>query len=75
MELNSITKVGDGNSYQARWSESVYSQNGGLEDRYSMTAVFTLEFDTPEDEKTLAVNPLGLFISGFQWDKELTGEK
>ena len=40
-----------------------------------MTAVFTVEFDVPEDEASLAVNPLGLFPSGFQWDKELTSEK
>lgn len=72
VEIISITKVGDGNSYQVRWQESEYSANGGLEDRYNMSGVFSVEFDTPEDEGTLAINPLGLFVSGFEWGRELT---
>ena len=67
----SIVRVGGSNSFQARWKESRYSKNGAPIDEYTMTAVFTLEFDTPKDEATLSVNPLGIFVSNFQWNREL----
>ncbi len=71
MQLISIVKVGESKSYQARWNENRFSKDGGLLESYTMTAVFTLEFEQPMDIETLNVNPLGIFITNFQWNKEL----
>ena len=67
----SVVQVAGTESYQARWKERVFDKNGALLDHYTMTGVFTIEFETPRDEKTLFVNPLGIFIKSFQWNREL----
>lgn len=67
----SVVQVAGTESYQARWREKIFNNSGGLLDEYTMTGVFTIEFETPKDEKTLYVNPLGIFIKSFQWNREL----
>lgn len=67
----SIIQVADGKSYQARWEETVYDSRGSVKERYIMNGIFTAEAEPPKDEKTLNVNPLGIFITNFQWNKEL----
>ncbi len=71
IQLLSINQVDNGNSYQARWSETVYARNGTLFEEYTMNGVFTVDVETPTDEKVLVVNPLGIFIKNFQWTREL----
>lgn len=67
----SVIRVGSSPSYQARWTETVYGKNGGVKEEYTMAGVFTIEIGTPTDEPSIMVNPLGIFISTFQWAKEL----
>ena len=67
----SVVQVAGSNSFQSRWEESVYSKQGSLKDRYVMNAVFTIDLDPPKTEDTLQINPLGLYIKNFQWNKEL----
>ncbi len=67
----SATQVGNSNSYQTRWREYRYNKNGGLMEKYNMSGVFTIEIETPENEKILSVNPLGIFITNFGWSREL----
>jgi len=67
----SVVAVSGTDSYQARWKEKVFDRNGALLQEYIMTGIFTLEFETPTDERTIYVNPLGIFIKSFQWNKEL----
>lgn len=70
-KIISVVQVTGTESYQARWREKIFDRNGALLDDYTMTGVFTVEFETPSDEKTLYVNPLGIFIKSFQWNREL----
>lgn len=67
----SVTQVAGGSSYQVRWEETAYNSHGVVIERYIMNGVFTIEVNLPDDEKVLAVNPLGVFITNFQWNREL----
>ena len=67
----SVVQVADGNSFQARWEETIYNNHGNPVDRYVMNGVFTIEIMQPVDQKAISQNPLGLYIKNFQWNKEL----
>lgn len=69
--LISVTRVAGSESFQVRWKEARFTKNGAPIEDYTMTGVFTFEIDTPEDEEALLANPLGLFITNFQWNREL----
>jgi type IV secretory pathway TrbF-like protein len=74
VQVISVTKISD-ISYQLRWTETLYAKSGEKLDRYNMSGIFSIEFDTPTTEKALTINPLGLFITSFQWTKEMTGDE
>ncbi len=67
----SILQVPETNSYQLRWRETVFATHGSKIEEYTMLATFILEIDPPKDEQMLQENPLGIFIKGFQWNREL----
>ena len=69
--LISVTRVAGSESFQVRWKEARFTKNGAPIEDYTMTGVFTFEIDTPKDEEALFANPLGLFITNFQWNREL----
>lgn len=67
----SVLKIPETDSYQVRWKETVYSDQGQRLDEYTMLGTFLLEFELPKDKKRIQENPLGLFIKNFQWNREL----
>ena len=67
----SIVQIPQTNSYQMRWKETVYTNQGSKLEEYTMLATFIIELEAPKDEQTLQANPLGLFIKNFQWNREL----
>ena len=67
----SIVQVPGSDTYQARWSESVFDKDGTKTDQYTMTGVFSIELSLPKTEDQLNENPLGLYITNFQWNREL----
>ncbi len=67
----SVVQVSNTNSYQMRWEETVYNKQGSPTDHYVMNGIFTIEIESPKTEDTLLANPLGLYITNFQWNKEL----
>lgn len=70
VDVNVIVPMSD-NTYQIRWTETVYTKEGSQKETYKMTGLFTIDFTTPTDEKSLYTNPLGLFVKDFSWSKEL----
>jgi type IV secretory pathway TrbF-like protein len=70
----SVLYVEGSKSYQARWSETVFDKNGDAIDTYTMTGLFTIESEPPTTEEAVLVNPLGIFIKSFQWNRDL-GER
>ena len=67
----SVVKIPETESYQVRWSETVYSAQGRKLDNYTMLGTFVLEFELPKNKQQINENPIGLFIKNFQWNREL----
>jgi type IV secretory pathway TrbF-like protein len=36
-----------------------------------MTAIITIDFSRPKNEKDIFINPLGLYIKDFSWAKDI----
>lgn len=67
----SVVQIPETSSFQVRWKETVYTSGGHQLDEYTMLGTFSIEFDEPKDELSLRDNPLGIFITNFQWNREL----
>jgi type IV secretion system protein VirB5 len=57
-------------TYQVNWRETLYDP-GGRAQQTNWTGVFTTTEKPPRTEVELRNNPLGLFITSFQWSREL----
>jgi type IV secretion system protein VirB5 len=57
-------------TYQVNWRETKFEQ-GEKPSASNWTGIFTITEKPPHDEEQLRNNPLGIFISSFQWSKEL----
>ncbi len=63
---------GSSGSYQARWNEEVFIVGSGEKEVIPMTGVFTTMTIPAKDKETLRVNPLGIYLSDFNWQKDTT---
>ena len=57
-------------SFELRWRETTY-QTGVRQGQETHTAVLAVVIDPPKDEATLHQNPLGLYVHGVNWSKDL----
>jgi len=71
VEITSILQKGAGN-YQVRWVETTYA-NGQLKSKEQWTGLFDTKLIAPRNDEETFRNPLGLFVTGFQWSREFTG--
>ena len=67
----SVLAVPGANSFQVRWTETRFDRNGSQTGKYTMMGLFAVEVEAPTDEETILVNPLGIRIKSFQWNREL----
>lgn len=76
VEIISVVPVKD-HSYQIRWKENLYDVTGQKMKSRSMTGTFITELLTQEQSgasiEDLLVNPMGLYITDFSWDKDVGG--
>jgi type IV secretion system protein VirB5 len=63
--------VDKGRTYQARWIETLYNEIGETIMTRRLTGIFLTERVSPTDVQTVIVNPLGLYITDFSWDRDL----
>lgn len=63
------------NSYRVQWHESSYDIGSGSKKVIYMTGLFTFVQIAPKDKKTAELNPLGIYIAGFNWDKDASNSK
>lgn len=70
VKLTGVIKM-SAKTYQVRWVEDVFEKGGGLKETYKMTAVLTVDFKRPTNEKDILNNPLGMYISDWAWAKEI----
>ena len=59
-----------GDSFRVAWSERRYD-NGQLAATERWTAILTIVVEVPRDVDRLRKNPLGIYVNGINWSKEL----
>jgi len=69
VEVTSVVRASD-NSFQVRWIERTY-ENGALARTDRWTAILSIVIQPPRDETRLRKNPLGIYVNGLNWSREL----
>ncbi len=57
-------------TYQVEWRETTYDQ-GASTTTATWTGLFTTKLQPPKNEAEVRANPLGIYITTFQWSREL----
>ncbi|NYT68878.1 conjugal transfer protein TrbF [Pusillimonas noertemannii] len=71
VEVSSIVRASD-RSFQAQWTERRYV-NGSLAETEQWTAILTVALQPPNTEAKLRTNPLGIYVDGINWSRQLSG--
>ena len=69
VDIASIVRSSD-DSFDVRWRETTYL-SGVQQDQQTYTAVLSIVIDPPRDEATLHRNPLGIYVHGINWSRDL----
>ena len=69
VQITSVVRASD-TSFNVRWTERRYAHGAaaGLE---RWTAVVSIVQQTPRSEERLRRNPLGIYVNGLAWSREL----
>lgn len=54
-------------SYEVRWREATFSPDGQTTREATYTGLLSIDLQPPTDLSALTANPLGLFITNFDW--------
>ena len=71
VEVVSVVRASPG-SFQLRWIERRY-ENGALAATERWTAILSIVLQPPGNEAQLRKNPLGIYVNGLNWSRELGG--
>lgn len=75
VQIKSVNlQPGTQSTYQVRWSEDNFNQNGILTRRDDYIGLYTVQVVPPKKEDELAINPLGLRIIDLNYSKEAVKE-
>ena len=69
VEITSVVRASE-SSFQVRWIERNYV-NGSPSGTERWTAVLSLVLQPPRTEERLRKNPLGIYVNGLSWSREL----
>lgn len=69
VEVTSVTRASD-RSFEVKWTETSY-ERGARTAVAHWTAFVTVEIKPPANADTLKRNPLGLYVDGIDWSREL----
>ena len=69
VEVTSVVRASD-SSFQVRWIERSYA-HGALAGTERWTAILSIVIQPPRTEEWLRKNPLGIYVNGISWSKEL----
>jgi type IV secretion system protein VirB5 len=69
VDVTSVVRASN-DSFQVRWVERSYT-HGALSGTERWTAILTLVMRPPRTEERLRRNPLGIYVNGLSWSKEL----
>ncbi|HEY1077089.1 MAG TPA: conjugal transfer protein TrbF [Fontimonas sp.] len=69
VQITSIVRASD-SSFNVRWTEERFV-NGAPAGVERWTAVVSIVLQTPRTEQRLRANPLGIYVNGLSWTREL----
>ena len=69
VQIASVTRASD-TSFNVRWTERRYV-NGAAAGTERWNAVISIVQQTPRTEERLRKNPLGIYVNGLSWSREL----
>lgn len=69
VDVSSVIRASP-DSFRIAWTERKY-QDGALSETSRWSAILTVTTQSPRTPDALRKNPLGLFITAFNWSKEL----
>ena len=69
VQVTSVVRASD-TSFEIKWIESAY-ERGSLAGTSHWTAIVTVRVEPPHSADELRKNPLGLYVDGIDWSKEL----
>ena len=69
VQVTSVVRASD-RSFQVKWIESAY-ERGSLAGTAHWTAILTILVKPPTSAETLRRNPLGLYVDGIDWAREV----
>ncbi|MBS0429433.1 MAG: conjugal transfer protein TrbF [Proteobacteria bacterium] len=69
VEVTSVVRASD-SSFQVRWVERAFV-NGAPAGTERWTAVLSIVLQPPRSEEKLRKNPLGIYVNGLSWSREL----
>ena len=73
VEVVSVVQRSDG-SFQVRWKETTY-ERGSQTATSDWTGLFTTKVISPRTSQTVFHNPLGVYVTNFNWTEEMAGER
>lgn len=71
VDVTSVVRASD-DSFQVKWTEQQF-QNGSLARTERYTAILSVVLQQPREPETLRKNPLGIYVHGLNWSRELSG--
>lgn len=71
VEVASVVRASD-RSFQVQWTERRYV-NGSLAGTERWTAILTVVLQPPTTDDKLRKNPLGIYVDGINWSRQLSG--
>lgn len=69
VQVTSVVRVSD-SSFQVKWSEETYDHDA-LAKSERWTAILSVITQTPRTAEVLRKNPLGLYVNGLAWSREI----
>jgi len=73
VDVGSVVRATE-DSFEIRWSEKTYA-SGQFEKQERFTAHLTIVLAPPRTAEALHKNPLGLFVHGVNWSKDLSTQE
>ena len=69
VEVSSVIRASEG-SFRVAWTERRF-EGGAIAATERWTAILTLVIQAPRDAETVRKNPLGIYVHGISWSREL----
>ena len=70
VSVESVLAISE-NSWRIEWREETRTRDGREPTTKHWQAQAAIAFNKPDDEKTLRLNPLGIYVTAFNWSERL----